>query len=104
MSPSHHTRHTDAKLPAVISSVTTRLATPMVAATAVLTPAASTTSAKTSRTRPREGRKSATWDSRNAPSSASSVFPQAMPNVAASGIPVHEFARNAPIATPGHRR
>ena len=27
-----------------------------------------------------------------------------MPAVATSGMPVHEFARNAPIAMPGHTR
>ena len=50
MSPSHHTRHVESA-PSGSESPTLRLATPIVALTAVLRTAASTTSAKMSRSR-----------------------------------------------------
>ncbi len=101
MSPSHQVRHTDSKPSAATSSVTTRLPTPIVALIAVLTAPARNTSASTSRTRSSVGRKCVTRCSRYAPTTASSVLPVVIPTVASSGIPVHEFARNAPSATPG---
>ena len=61
MSPSHHTRQAEGRSPAAsIWSPIQRLVTPMVALTIVLRPAASTTSASTSRTRSSDGLKPAT--------------------------------------------
>ena len=76
----------------------------MVALAIVLRAPASTASAATSRTRSRADWNLATRRSRNAPATASSVFPAAMPSTAGSGTPVHEFARKAPRATAGHIR
>ncbi len=77
----------------------------MVALTIVLSPAARTASASTSRTRSREGRKRATSTSRYAPTSASRVLPIVMPStVSGGGLPVSAFASKAPAATPGHMR
>jgi hypothetical protein len=80
-----------------------RLATPTVALTIVLSPAASTASASTSRARSSEGRKR-TARSRLAPTSASRVLPALMPSTVTRGTPVQELARNAPSATPGQYR
>ena len=77
MSPSHHTRHAESA-PSESESPTLRLATPIVALTAVLRNAASTTSAKMSRSRGSAGRKPKRSSS-DAPTSASSVFPTAIP-------------------------
>ncbi len=65
MSPSHQTRQADGRSPAAsISPPAQRLVTPTVALTIVLSPAPSTTSASTSRTRSSEGLKPATCTSR----------------------------------------
>ena len=104
MSPSHQMRHADARSPASITPVTSRLKPPIVALIVVLATPAKNTSASTSRTRSSAGLKPATRRSRYAPATASSVFPHVIPTVAASGIPVQEFARNAPSATPGQNR
>ena len=58
MSPSHHVRQVVASSSESISPPASRLATPIVALTIVLTTAASSANAATSRTRSRDGRKS----------------------------------------------
>ena len=57
MSPSHQVRHTDGKSAKSIEPPMTRLVTPMVALTMVLMTAPNATSASTSPTRSRVGRK-----------------------------------------------
>jgi hypothetical protein len=104
MSPSHHVRQTEPMSSASISPPASRLPTPTVALTIVLTTPASTTSAITSLTLSSEGRKSANRCRRYAPARASSVLPVVIPRTVWSGTPVQAFARKAPSATPGHSR
>ena len=77
MSPSHHRRQVVSVL-SERESPTLRLATPIVALTAVLITAPKTTSAKRSRRRSNVGRKPKRSSS-HAPTTASSVLPTAIP-------------------------
>jgi hypothetical protein len=79
MSPSHQVRHTEGVSAKSTSPPASRLATPIVALTMVLSTAPRPTSARMSRTRSSEGRKPATRRSSQAPTSASRVLPIVMP-------------------------
>ncbi len=103
-SPSHQWRHAPANSAHVRTPAEQKLSVPMVALTAVLAMAASTTRPSTSRSRPIELSNATTRRSRNAPASASRVFPAATPAAAAGGATVERLTRKAPSATPGHRR
>jgi hypothetical protein len=75
-----------------------------VALTVVLTAPARNARAMTSRTRSRDGRKSATRRNRNAPTSASPVLPAVIPSTVYQGTPVSTLPRSAPRAMAGHIR
>src|ERR671924_1107758 len=102
MSPSHHTRHAD-HVSSGSESPRLTLATPIVALIVVLRIAAKATRAKMSRSLRRVGR-NPTQASSDAPTTASSVFPAAIPSAVYTGTSVVALAANAPTAIAGHIR
>lgn len=102
-SPSHHTLHSGPKPDQSCTPPRHRLVTPIVALTAVLNPAASTTSPNTSFTRLSEPRNPIRLSSQ-APTTASSIFPTAMPHAVSTGSFAVTFAANAPSKIPGQTR
>ena len=103
-SPDHHTNQRCPAAARSIMPLAHRLSTPIVALTRGLTSAARVTSAKTSRSPAREGRKSATRRSSRTAVTASRVFPAAMPAAPAAGTPLVQLSRKAPSAMPGQKR
>ena len=102
-SPSHQVRQALPNVAAGIMPPSQPLVTPTVALTTVLSMAASTTRPRTSRRRSRAGlNPTRRWRSR-APTSASSVFPMAIPHATGTGAPAHRLTRKAPTAIPGQR-
>ncbi len=84
-------------------SASVRTVTPIVALTAVLASAPPTTRARTARTRSRAIRKPSRRTS-VAPTTASSVFPTAIPAATASDASLVAFATKAPTAIAGQYR
>ena len=80
-----------------------RLVAPMVALTIVLRRAPPTMSARASRNRSRVVRKPRRWSS-HAPTTASNVFPTAIPPAVQSGWSRVALARKAPRVMPGQAR
>jgi len=83
-----------AKRPSVLTALPTKVATRK----------PNTKSDTTSRTRPIASSKRANRRRRTNPRSASTVLPSDTARAPATGVPVERLTRNAPIATPGHRR
>jgi hypothetical protein len=103
-SPAHHVSHAPGAPLVATTPADSSPATPIVAPTVGAMTAPSSVSARTSRARSSDALKSRTRVSSQAASTASSGFPTAV-NIATSiGAAVVAFARNAPIATPGHTR
>ena len=103
-SPSHHTPHSVPKADHGWTPPRHRLATPMVAAAIGPRPAPSTVSPTASRSRSSSGRKPAHDCSSQAPATASSVLPRAMPHAVRRGSPEVALVSKAPSVTAGQRR
>ncbi len=101
-SPVHQRSHSEPYAEPGTSPEIQSVVTPFVALTAVLTAAASTTRARTSRTRSRAGLK---WTRRSsaAPTTASSVLPTEIADVSGIEASLVAFAMNAPSAIAGQR-
>ena len=102
-SPTHQVHQSEAKAFHGCTPPRQRLVTPIVAATTVLPRAARTMSARTSLRRSSAGSKP-TRRSSQAPTTASRVFPSAMPQAVPTGSWCVILATNAPSAIPGVRR